>query len=484
VTHARAISLTERIPARTAWSAVAGIIVVAAAVYAEAHKGNLLVIVALAALAVVLAAVRSPALATGLLVVVVFTRVFAYAGSDRLAPGALALLLGLSALATQRIRSRPDALVPFLGVAALYAALGAMSMLWATAPSLVLDASRVLVFQILVAVGVICCIGSLRELRWATWALIAAGTVVGALAIWQYASGRYTTDIFGLSRASIEQIVGKQSAPRAGGPVGDANFFGQMMVVVVVLAMSRARAESRLVMRLIAAAAVVISAFTVVITYSRGGVIAMAIGVVLAIAQSRHKMQAILVVGAAAIIAVAALPSNYTQRLSELTTVASAGASAYTTDPAIKGRTSSWIVATHMIEHSPVVGVGFGNFSDRYLSYSRDVGLDTRGEQRNAHSFPLQVLAEQGFVGAASLLAVIVGAFACVAAARRRLRASDASYEEITVVSGIRDALIVYLVASIFLHNAYPQLFWLLLGLAWATHQCVPMAARREAIEV
>ena len=35
-------------------------------------------------------------------------------------------------------------------------------------------------------------------------------------------------------------------------------------------------------------------------------------------------------------------------------------------------------------------------------------------------------------------------------------------------------ALTGYLVASLFLHAAYPQVLWLLVALAWATPQCVP----------
>jgi O-antigen ligase len=485
VSHARPADLADQGAPWDLRVILIGVVVVAAAlaasVYAEA-KGGPFVLVALAAVAVGVAALRSPAWATGLLVVVVFTRIFAYEGSDRIAPGGLALVLGLAALATQRVRSRPDAMLPFIGVAGLYTAIGVLSALWAFSPPSAFDASRVLIFQVLVAVGVIACVGGLRELRWATWGLIGAGTVIGLLALRQYYTHDYSSDILGLTRASVEQIVGQKTADRAGGPVGDANFFGQMMVVIVVLALARARAEPLRAVRLIAAACAAIAAFTVVITYSRGGFIAMVVGAVLALIQSRHRMRALVIAACALVVGTAVLPHDYTERLGELTTVASQGSSAGgTSDPAIKGRTSSWIVASHMIAHDPIVGVGYGNFSDEYLSYSRSVGLDTRGQQRNAHSFPLQVLAEQGVVGAGALLLVVGGAFASMSAARRRLIRGGGSDDEITLISGIRDALIVYLTASIFLHNAYPQLFWLLLGLAWATHQCVALPRRTTA---
>ena len=50
--------------------------------------------------------------------------------------------------------------------------------------------------------------------------------------------------------------------------------------------------------------------------------------------------------------------------------------------------------------------------------------------------------------------------------------------DEPRLIAAIRNALTGYLVASLFLHAAYPQPLWLLLALAWATPQCV---RRRDA---
>jgi len=70
-----------------------------------------------------------------------------------------------------------------------------------------------------------------------------------------------------------------------------------------------------------------------------------------------------------------------------------------------------------------------------------------------------EVASETGILGLATFGALVVGAFAAV----HRSRAL-----------AVRNALIGYLIASVFLHAAFPQILWLLLALAWATPQCVP----------
>jgi hypothetical protein len=51
--------------------------------------------------------------------------------------------------------------------------------------------------------------------------------------------------------------------------------------------------------------------------------------------------------------------------------------------------------------------------------------------------------------------------------------------EEARLVAAVRNALTGYLIASLFLHAAYPQMLWLLLALAWATPQCLPPTPRK-----
>lgn len=430
--------------------------------------GEWLAPLALVGAGVLLVALVDPAVGLGLLAAGVFTRLFAYAGSERTAAVGYALLVAAVALVPAASRRRAVALLPYLGVSGLYVALGALTVLWARTPSHVLDQGKVLLTGVLLGAGVVAVCTSSRRLRAVVWALVGAGTVVGLLAVVQYITGDYSHTVLGLNRASVAQIVGRVEALRAGGPAGDANFFSQMMVVVLALALERARGETTRLLRTVAAGAAVIAGATIVVTYSRGGLLAAAVVTVVAWARSRHRKALAAAALAGVLVALPFLPRDYGYRLSQVGSVFTGTGGE--NDPAISGRSSSWAVATHMIGDYPWGGVGGGEFSARYLDYSAQVGRDSRGEARNPHSYPLQVLAETGIVGFAALGAVLVGAYASTGAARRTLRrrgrAGDAS-----LVAGVGEALLGFLAASVFLHNAYPLLFWLVVGLAWSARQ-------------
>ena len=76
-------------------------------------------------------------------------------------------------------------------------------------------------------------------------------------------------------------------------------------------------------------------------------------------------------------------------------------------EDAIQGRKSENLAALQMFRDHPLFGVGPGNYSSHYLSYSQRIGLDHRLAPREAHSLYLGALGETGIVGACALLAVL-----------------------------------------------------------------------------
>ncbi len=87
-------------------------------------------------------------------------------------------------------------------------------------------------------------------------------------------------------------------------------------------------------------------------------------------------------------------------------------------------RLANWAAATSMIEASPVLGVGAGQFGHAWLDHRPLLDMDTPPAPipLRAHNEALQWIAETGLVGAAVLVLVLV---IVAASARRHLRAED-----------------------------------------------------------
>jgi O-antigen ligase len=135
-------------------------------------------------------------------------------------------------------------------------------------------------------------------------------------------------------------------------------------------------------------------------------------------------------------------------------------------DPSIRGRSSEALVALLMTREHPVIGIGAGRYTGEYIAYAPRVGLDER-QVREPHNSYLEMASESGVLGLAAFIGLlvtgIVGALRAVGAFARQGRRLEAGLAQ-SVASG----LLGYSVAAIFLHQAYPQMLWLGLGLAAA----------------
>jgi putative inorganic carbon (hco3(-)) transporter len=122
-----------------------------------------------------------------------------------------------------------------------------------------------------------------------------------------------------------------------------------------------------------------------------------------------------------------------------------------------------WATAWDMWVHSPVFGVGFGNFQMLYGSYIH-VSWIPEG-QFGVHNLYLQLLSETGLIG---FLAFVLLAFFAVREARRQLRSKD-------TFSRLLGFGVIGMMTTLFVHGfvdfvvaASPQfgtLFWTLLAL-------------------
>jgi putative inorganic carbon (hco3(-)) transporter len=204
----------------------------------------------------------------------------------------------------------------------------------------------------------------------------------------------------------------------------------------------------------------------------------LAVGCALLVAAAlrpRRLLLPLAAVGVALAVAVPALSDEYLQRFATLGSVVSAPSTqAITAAPegSLRGRLGETLAATEMFADHPILGVGQGNYPNRYAEYSREVGLEKRVGERTPHSLIMEALSQTGVVGTAALLALLgvalVGSW----------RARDAREPGAGILAeGTFVALVALLVSGMFLHIATPRSFFLPLGLALAAGQL----ARRPA---
>ncbi|MBI5157919.1 MAG: O-antigen ligase family protein [Acidimicrobiia bacterium] len=357
------------------------------------------------------------------------------------------------------------AVAAFLGVAAI-------SLLTAPDATGTLSTLRGIAEDGSVAVLAGLLLGGTASLRGLAWALVVAGGAVGALAVVQFTLGEFATNFFGFAQWAVQNIVDTTDDVRISGPVGDPNFFAQWLVMLLPLAIDRFADETHRRMRLLAAGCAGAMTAAIVLTFSRGGLLGLAvIGLVMLMRSPRRmRMLAALAMVTAALVLLA--PGRYLERLSALSDLGGVEAGI---DPSVRARTAELTAALRMFSADPLTGVGYGSFSEHYAATVRDLGIDLRATPREAHNLVLQFAAEMGIVGVLLLAGLAAAVAASIRRGRRHFRSiSDGRGDGLGYAVAV--GLVGYVVTSFFLHLDFARLPWLLTGVALA----LPRVARLE----
>lgn len=440
---------------------------------------GLLVLGLLGGSVAVLAATRLE-IAVCLYVFIVFTSasmvVSDKTGIPLLAEMALALIL-VAYLSVGRTTDLPLSPVPkVLVVTGPFVLFSLATYFWASVPSQVIDKFDSYVRFLVVMVVVVATVRSLAMLRLVVWTIIAGGAFLGFLGLLQWATASYHFDYFGFANVQFEGLATRVSAHRLGGPIGEPNFFAQRLIIVLPLAVERMIHEERLLLRFLALVSAALVVPAIVLTYSRGGFLALAV-VIAVCAYWLRPRRSTVVVGIAVIgVLLLVAPAAYVQRVTNLRQALSAER---TYDTSIRGRTSEALVATRMLGDAPLGGVGSGNYIALYSDYAPEVGLDTR-PFRFAHSLYLEVAAENGIIGLILFGVILVSAYRGVTlGARRTDREGLASYS--AMLRAIRLALTAHLITALFLHGSFQRMFWVLIGLCIAAPYLLTPSCRQAS---
>jgi putative inorganic carbon (hco3(-)) transporter len=314
--------------------------------------------------------------------------------------------------------------------------------------------------------------------RTALWVIVAAGIFTGSISVFQYLTKTFTNIYWGFGQAQILNIVTGVDDFRISGPIGDPNFYAQILVVIVPLAFHFMTTEKKIILRALAAWSLIVCSLSIIFTFSRGGAIALAI--VLGCLILYRRIRPLEVIGVLILIIgmVAFLPDQYSSRLNTITQVVT-GQTNVREEASIRGRLSELLVSWQMFTEHPILGVGVGNYPLYYQSYSRKIGLDPRTENREPHNLFLEIASETGLVGLIVFFTILYFAYQGIRQSWltfKQLKLEE--YANLVAVLGI--GMIGYFSAAMFIHGAYPRYLWLLIGLALS----LPQIARNTVMEL
>jgi O-Antigen ligase len=367
------------------------------------------------------------------------------------------------------VRAPGEPLLGRSGVAAMmtfgaYGLLLLASTTWARDASIGLIQVPVYAKQMLVVLAVLALIRVPRTLVLVVWAIVGAALVLGGLTMLQHFLNVDRT-FFGFAQPLIHEVTTTNDVARAPGPIGSPNAYAQMLVVAVPLALGRALHERKIVLRMLALAATIVSIAAIYLTFSRGGFVSLAVVVLLFLFRFRPRLAPVMVGVAVLALVIGSASGVYTTRLEKLTQVFPWHHDTKTEDPSLSGRTAFLHIGLQMWRDHPLLGVGYGNYAVRYPEYNRRVGTNP-ALGHTAHNFPVEVAAETGAVGLALWLFLAASALGALLTVRRQ--ATSSSKELKAMVDVLAIALIGYLVTSLFIGGSYAMLYWLLLALCFS----------------
>jgi O-antigen ligase len=442
-----------------------------------------LILGALAVLVIGVAVLVSPTFAVALLVGVVYTRASDLAESQFGVPSFVipAAIATAGLMYFRRLlagdpdrRLVHDATVPALLLVLAWVGVVMLGVVYAVDPDRTWARLVELIRVLVVFFAVVVSIRRPDVFRAAGWALILSGGLMAAVNVFQFASGTFDNDYLGLAQAEVAQIVtGEADAPRIGGPLASPNFFALVLIPVVAMAWSRVSSTTESSgRRAIAATCGGLSLVAMVLTFSRGALVGLALIGLILMWRARPSPRQWAALALVVAIAFLVLPANYKARAGAVLEFLPGATQSDESDPSLRGRTSEVTAAWQMFLDHPVVGVGAGNYETRYQAYAEAIGLESRRVERQPHSLPLEIAAEHGLIGLAVFGLLLWVCLSRLTGATRQLDRCG-QVDTASMMDALWLGMVGWLAASVFLQLAYPRIFWVLLALV----VCAPAVA-------
>jgi probable O-glycosylation ligase (exosortase A-associated) len=207
----------------------------------------------------------------------------------------------------------------------------------------------------------------------------------------------------------------------------DNNSFGLASNMAMPLMFFLAKDETRKWLRYFLYAGFFFGGITVILTYSRGGLLGLAVVMLGVVLKSRHKLIGIAFLVLAGMATMAYSPGEWQERMS--------GFLHGQVDSSAEQRLVTWGVGLKIVENYPITGGGLEVYPDEkvFQTYKQ---REMPGGRKSAgpHSIYLQMIGEQGIVGFLLFLGLIASCLLTARKVRRRAR-SDPEGEWVANIS-------------------------------------------------
>jgi probable O-glycosylation ligase (exosortase A-associated) len=218
--------------------------------------------------------------------------------------------------------------------------------------------------------------------------------------------------------------------------------------------------------------AMLLTGISILGTYSRGGLLALAVVAGALFLKSRRRLAVVAVMAVIAITAWTFMPSQWTQRMSTLHHASETGSG--------ETRIQSYEFALNVALHSPLVGGGFDDYESASLWQAH---APAESKQRAIHSIYLRTLGEQGFPGLLLYLALLFVTWRNCRQVRRHTAGNSDMKWAFDLASMLQVGLVAFMAAGTFLPMAYFDLTFQLMALSAALLiYCKQAAGAHESV--
>ncbi len=274
--------------------------------------------------------------------------------------------------------------------------------------------------------------------------------------------------IFGARTAGGSRVFGPPDSF-----LTDNNAFGLAINVCLPILFFLARSERRRWLRLSLYLCFAAGIVTVLLTYSRGGLLGLVVVLGAIMLRTRHKILAAFAATIAVFVILALAPPAWMHRMGPF--------AEGNLDATANQRLVSWGTAWNFSHDFPVTGGSFDALPDefifkRYQPRPLPDGLLSSGP----HSIYFQLLADQGFVGLALFLVLMASCFLSLLRVRRKARRiPEASWlVDYTLMTEV--ALLAFMTRGAFLGFVYLDLIYQMIG----TVAVLKILLRKELVAV
>jgi hypothetical protein len=328
-------------------------------------------------------------------------------------------------------------------------------------------------------------------LRRVIWTLLAAGTLMGGLSVYQQCTGTFKNNYGGFAqmsdaafRTGEKTLAGDVEQQRLSGPIGEQNRYAQIMLMLVPIGMFRLWGERSYWLRGLAVSTSGLCLAGAALTFSRGGAVGFVLMLVIMVLMGYIRLRQLVTVLIGLFVLVAALP-QFSARMTSMKALSAImgdddndGSSVQ--DGSMRSRLTEMMAAALVFADHPIVGAGPGMYPEHYREYAEVLGVKFKQKKRQAHNLYLGLAAEAGGLGLLCFLCIVV--IACKELAKSLRDPARRIPELANITPALLFAVVVYLTTGLFLHFAFARYFWMILALAGASNRIAAEAAARRRL--